>query len=176
MGNEHMCTYSRAGLSLFTRKPFKHGYSWTWNINTKSKYSQSNNVSSFSSLQCVTRRKSACIIHHILRHTPLHPIPSFFTAMVNIHIQQFAQCKYKYSQEAVLFWFFILVLYNGNEQIFVPWSPRAHRSDGEPKSPTHLLFKLLFTKSRRRRGEREGEVYLVSDRIKWGPALRLSRS
>lgn len=93
-------------------------------------------------------------------------IPSFFTAMVNIHIQQFAQCKYKYSQEAVLFWFFILVLYNGNEQIFVPWSPRAHRSDGEPKSPTHLLFKLLFTKSRRRRGEREGAVYLVSDRIK----------
>lgn len=117
MGNEHMCTYSRAGLSLFTRKPFKHGYSWTWNINTKSKYSQSNNVSSFSSLQCVTRRKSACIIHHILRHTPLHPIPSFFTAMVNIHIQQFAQCKYKYSQEAVLFWFFILVLYNGNDHL-----------------------------------------------------------
>lgn len=35
MGNEHMCTYSRAGLSLFTRKPFKHGYSWTWNIKQK---------------------------------------------------------------------------------------------------------------------------------------------
>lgn len=116
MITEPVCTYSRAGLSLFTRKPFKHGDSWTWNINTKSKYSQSNNVSPFSSLQCFTRRKSACIIHHILRHTPLHPIYllklftplfklftdcsfklHFFTAMVNIHIQQFAQCKYKYS-------------------------------------------------------------------------------